>query len=344
MTQKLHGNTEGSLYIFLGPDRTRKRERIAILAQELGVDVLDQEQIRGPLLAQPALAAAMRQQPVASPVRLLIVEDAERLPAPCVSMLDDAGWREQAACVVLDAEGPLQAGHPLAVLKDAAVVETFAWLSVPETQRWITGYAARCRKQVAPDVSPLLIQACGADTVALGAVLDQLINWVGSRPQITAADVRVFLTPPPPVNSFALVNAIAQRDAAAAVQACHDQFAAGKDPLELLGLVVWQVQRWWQVAHLLRAGYSEQRIEAVTGIKAWQVGRLRGEIAGRSVEELSRWLRRCWELDVAGKQGRVPVLRVAVETLVVQLCLSVAGSASRSVREVSSPGLSPVAA
>ena len=118
---------------------------------------------------------------------------------------------------------------------------------------------------------------------------------------------------------FALTDALGTRDTASALSSLHDQLLAGKEPLELLGLVVWQLHRWVWVKRLLASGWSEERIAQVTGLRPWQVQRVQGEVARRPLESLQRLLERCWEVDVDAKSGRTAP-ELAVETLVVEIC------------------------
>ncbi len=118
---------------------------------------------------------------------------------------------------------------------------------------------------------------------------------------------------------FALTEALGRRDAAGALGAVRDQIASGKEPLEIFGLVAWQLQRWVVVRRLLDAGMALERIVRVTGLKPWQVERLSQEVARRPLEALQALLERCWRLEAAAKSGRhVPEL--AVEELVAAVC------------------------
>ncbi len=120
---------------------------------------------------------------------------------------------------------------------------------------------------------------------------------------------------------FALTDALGTRDAAEALAAMREQVVAGKEPLELLGLIAWQVNRWVTVKRLSEAGYSAERMAAATGLHPWQVQRARAEVADRPLGSLRQALERCWRLDADAKRGRnLPEL--AVEQLVVELCLN----------------------
>ena len=123
----------------------------------------------------------------------------------------------------------------------------------------------------------------------------------------------------PAPKPFALTDALGAQDVAGSLIAVHEQLLAGKEPLELLGLVAWQLQRWVMVKRLLRAGYSADGIAAATGLRLWQVERVQSEIARRPLRILQGLLARCWELDVDAKRGRT-LPGLAIEQLVIEAC------------------------
>lgn len=125
----------------------------------------------------------------------------------------------------------------------------------------------------------------------------------------------------PSAKPFALTDALGSRDAAGALAAVRDQLLAGKEPLELLGLVAWQLQRWMTVKRLRDADSTTAQIVLGTGLKPWQAERAQTEVARRSLESLQRLLERCWRLDVDAKSGRaLPAL--ALDQLLVEICLN----------------------
>jgi DNA polymerase III delta subunit len=120
---------------------------------------------------------------------------------------------------------------------------------------------------------------------------------------------------------FALTDALGGRDAARALAAAREQLAEGKEPLELLGLIAWQLNRWVTVKRLAAEGYSAERTVSATGLHPWQVQRLQAEVSRRPLASLDRLLSRCWQLDLDAKRGRhVPEL--ALEQLIMEVCLT----------------------
>ena len=121
------------------------------------------------------------------------------------------------------------------------------------------------------------------------------------------------------VKPFALIDALGRCDVAAALSAVHDQLMNGKEPLELLGLVAWQLQRWVTVRRLMDAGHTTAHIADVAGLRPWQAQRLQTEVEARPLEVLDALLQRCWQLDSDAKRSAV-MPRLAVEQLVLEIC------------------------
>ena len=246
----------GGLYLLLGPERARKLERIRQLERSLGVNPLDRHQLDGAAVTPAELLALCRQHPAASPVRLIVVDQAHRLAGACVDgLLEQAAVIAQTACVMLLVEQELGARHALSKA----------------------------------------ISVCSAE-------------------RFQSRDVRG-------ANPFALNDALGAQDPAGALAACREQLTAGKEPVELLGLIGWQLQRWVAVKRLERAGLPAEQIAADTGMRPWQVERVQRETARRSLPSLEAALTRCWGLDLAMKSGRT-IPELAVEQFLVELTLS----------------------
>ncbi len=328
MTTPLHG-----CFLFIGPDRVRQRERLEAIAHAIPVAMLDRHELDAAHLKALALAAATRERPISSPSRLVVIDQAQRLDAACVKLLaEQMPTLTSTTCLVLMADGELEAKHPLRALDAQATVERFPWLSADEVAGWVQRYLASQEKRLAPAAMQELLAYHGPDLAGIRGTLDQLIAWIGARPQIGQADCREFFNVAGGARTgresgrgdarggFALAELIGRRNAAAALRTVQEQLDLGRDVLELLGLIIWQVQRWLTVSRLQEAGIPRGRIESMSGIKTWQLERMQPELAGRSAEWLGRMMERCRQLDVAIKTGRT-IPRIGLEALVVGLCL-----------------------
>src|SRR3989338_6331795 len=289
------------LHLFLGPDRARKLQRLHELERALRVQPLDRHHVDGSDVSAASLLALCRQQPAESPLRLIAVDDANRLEAAAVdALLKKGGGIGKGACVVLLVEAELGARHPLA----RALSEGGA--SGP------TGRPPELRS-----------------------------DRSGARPGGELAIEEFPARSSPAAKPFALTESLGRRDAGAALSAVRDQLMGGREPLELLGLVAWQLQRWVVVRRLLDAGQPCERIAAITRMQPWQVERVRSEISRRTLPSLQDLLERCWKLDVDAKSGRA-VPELALEQVVLEVCvtspLSGAGGRSGTYSGGAAPG------
>ncbi len=206
---------------------------------------------------------------------------------------------------------------------------------------------ALCRQQPATSPVRLIVvdQAHRLDRACVDALLHHakvmaqsacLVLFVETElnvrhPLLTVGDAMTIERFPgrdtPSAKPFALTDTLGMRDVAGALGATQDQLLAGKEPLELLGLVAWQLQRWVTVKRLQQAGYSVEGIASATSVRPWQIQRLQSEVAARSLASLQGLLERCWQLDVDAKRGRhIPGL--AIEQLVLDVCLTDAAEPS----------------
>ena len=316
------------LYIFSGPDRYRKRARIEQLAGSLGIELLDRHEIAAGQVSTPALLALCREQPAASPFKLVVIDEAERLEDVALRQLAaHAPTVASTACIVLVMGKGLTPDH---LLGAHAKVEDFGWLPPAEVGRWIQQYVAACGKRIEGPLVQALLSRHGGDLAAIQMALDQLLAWTQQAPQLRYEDFAQLSGKDdaqpgrgpqlsPAKSGFALAEAIARRDAAGALYVIHEQMTAGKEIVELVGLVVWQLQRWVTVGRLVEAGVMPAQISALTGVQPWQLERVRRELSGRSVAWLMGMLRRCWQLDQAAKSGRA-IPRLGFEQFVVELC------------------------
>lgn len=118
---------------------------------------------------------------------------------------------------------------------------------------------------------------------------------------------------------FALADALGARDVGGALEAAREQLSAGKEPVEILSLMIWQLNRWVMVKQLTRRHHSAAQIAAMTGLKPWQVERIESETARRPLDSLQGLLERCWQLDGEIKTGRA-IPELALEQFIVEVC------------------------
>lgn len=122
-----------------------------------------------------------------------------------------------------------------------------------------------------------------------------------------------------PFKPFALADALGEADFSRCISAVREQLLQGREPVEVIGLMAWQFQRWMVVRRLMDARMPASQIALTAGIRAWQVERIQKELSGRSLLDLREALKRCWRLDTDVKRGRV-LPWVAIEEVLAAWC------------------------
>ncbi len=130
-----------------------------------------------------------------------------------------------------------------------------------------------------------LVERAGPDIMRLRKDVDTLVLFVGDAPGITVADVELVVGAAQQFDDWAVTNAIAAGDAAAALRHVHLMIENGSSPFQMLGQL-----GWWVRSRMAQAAPDRQ---------------------GAAVRAL-------FQADAASKIGRDP--QVVLERLVVELC------------------------
>jgi DNA polymerase-3 subunit delta len=266
----------------------------------------------------------------------MVIDDAHRLPEACCRAVEEYakdGLLTSTVILLIDTEW--SGRQSLSALAKLASKEEFAPLEAAQAGRWVRDYLAQQGKQIDEAALGELLHQHGGESSALRVVLDQLMNWIGERPGIELGDLEAFgwrsrlgeeSFGASSKGAFALVEAIGRRNVRSALAVLQEQLAAGKNELELLGLVTWQLQRWVLISRLRESHVPRNQLAAMAGLQSWQLDRVLKELSGRSHAWVRERLRECAELDLAAKSGRVPLMRGALEQLVLTLCLPAAAA------------------
>lgn len=323
-------NTVPPIVALTGPDRFRKRHRINAVVRQHAIQLLDRHELSGRTCTAAQLGDLLRGQAAASACRMIVIEEAHRLDAACLKLITQyAALSDPGICLLLMVEDE-ELPSAWAQLKACLTVEVYAAPTPHEAVQWAQRHLAASNKRATSSVVHQIVQAGGTDTAGLHTLLDQLIAWTGSREDITEDDLREFVTPSRAHEHFALANALGRRDVTAALEALDEELMRGREPLEMLGMLGWQLQRWLTVARAREAGLSSAHVATRSGIPSAQVDRILRQLRGRSAESLHQALEACWKLDCSAKRGAAALVRMELEHLIVQVCHAEAASAGAS--------------
>ena len=219
-------------------------------------------------------------------------------------------------------------------------------LSAPR-ERQLPGWAVRemeaLGKALHFEAAELLCENVAGDVDRLVREIEKLASFVGDRPEVTVADVEEVSVSFRQADIFALMDAIGQKNAGAALRMLDGVLHEGADTGEFLGFIGMlgrQLRLIWQARYLRQCKVSvggarnipdevaarlpkrHNFVEATSGNRGWLAEKFTQQAALFSDAQLARALDGLCQADLALKGGGGKRLdaRTVIELLIAQLC------------------------
>ena len=183
---------------------------------------------------------------------------------------------------------------------------------------WVKELAAERELTLGRDAAAYLLAVTRGDGWAIDAELAKLQAWnLGTKDSITLATVKDLAAGSAERSSWAVADALLDRDRARALDAMRTVLVQGEEPIRLLGGIASRSRAMLQAAGLQAAGCPKQEI--VKRVRAWYYkDRLFPGLARYTEEELLRFPSILLEADRALKSGGGPAHSV-MENLVERM-------------------------
>jgi DNA polymerase III subunit delta len=115
-------------------------------------------------------------------------------------------------------------------------------------------------KSISPDALEMLVEMVGADSRACAQEIEKLVLFTGERKEIREADVEAVVSATADVDIFKLMNAIGERNAAAAMNTLDNLLAQRESVIGIIALTAWNMRQT-----LLCRDLMDRNLLAVTG-------------------------------------------------------------------------------
>lgn len=191
-----------------------------------------------------------------------------------------------------------------ALNKTGEIVE-FCAPNVRRPQEWLVWVQAELKardKAMDNQVAAQFIEWTGHHTGVLAQELDKLVVYVGERRKITSDDIKAITPQSIETNIFDLLDAVASRSSAKALQALREVLL--KEPaLKVLALLVRQVRLLLGCDALRRRGGNVAEVPSVLAISPFEGQKVWQQSVKLSTKQLSKALSECLNTDLAMKTG-----------------------------------------
>jgi DNA polymerase-3 subunit delta len=203
--------------------------------------------------------------------------------------------------------------------REALWIRRFEVPSPQALPGWVKRRVERLGGHIEPRAAALLAAYVGGDTWSLATHIDKLVTWADSR-AISESDVRELVPQAAADRMFELVDALANRDAPAALSLLRTQLGGDPaSPLRLLAALAYQVRNLIGIKALEASGRGASAAARLK-IPPFVVDKLRRQAGRFSLQDLLALQARLLDVDVAIKTGRSEA-PVALDLLVADLCL-----------------------
>ncbi|MEE9615249.1 MAG: DNA polymerase III subunit delta [Thermodesulfobacteriota bacterium] len=287
---------------------------------EGGFDALNYHLYWGKTLAPEEVITAAMTLPAFSPLRVVVVRDANALKADREKLfLEYAGDPSPTTCLVLIANTKKvdKRSKLFKYLAEKGWTRSCSRMRAGELPGWVKREAAGEGKRITPEAAKRLVEIAGPGLREIKSELDKVIIFAGSRDTVDLPDVEGCGIDVREETVFGLADAIGRKDATAALKILGK--LSSEQPVNVLGAIARQFRILLKIKTLLRKGVPQAKLQSTMGIfPTYFRGYL--ESCGRFTEsELLRAHARVSATDLTIKSSPLP-RGLVMSGLVIELC------------------------
>lgn len=205
-----------------------------------------------------------------------------------------------------------------AIEQAGVVLEFGAPKRLQDWQYWLEGELKARGKNMRPEVKTLFLEWTGHQVGVLSQELDKLVLYVGDREIIRAEDIKGIVPQTVEATVFELLDAVAARSSAVALQKLH-QVLREEHPLKVLTLLVRQVRLLLGASAMREQGRVLEEAPRLLGIKPYEAQKIWQKSTKLTWDQLSWALKECLATEVGIKTGKGDA-ELLLELMVTKFC------------------------
>ncbi|AKF04675.1 DNA polymerase III subunit delta [Sandaracinus amylolyticus] len=258
--------------------------------------------------------------PMMAKARYVLIRDAEDVPAAELDALAAyVAAPSPSTCLVMIAEKIDGRSKLSKAAKSAGAWIECEPLKGPLLERFVLGEAKRRGHTISPDAGQALLDALGNDLAAIDDAVERLSLYVGKGAPIDLAAVEASIVRIRVDSIWTVVDAVAARKSAVALEAVGSLLADREPPLRILAMVARQLRMVAKAKQALADGLRGPEMARFAGALPFKARDL--EAAARKFDDdaLRAAFRALAEADLALKGSKRPP-EVVMEEVILALC------------------------
>jgi DNA polymerase-3 subunit delta len=222
-------------------------------------------------------------------------------------------------CLLLLAESVHKGRKLFKAIEQAGVIVEFTAPKRAQDWQALLDFELNARgKKMRADVKTLFLEWAGHQPGVLAQELDKLVLYVGERETIRAEDVKEIVPQTSEATVFELLDAVAARSSAQALQKLY-QVLRQEHPLKVLTLLVRQVRMLLGTQALRQKGGTVNDAPRLLGMKPFEAQKVWRQSEKISWNQLETALQECLATEVGIKTGQGEG-KFLLELMVTKFC------------------------
>jgi len=181
-----------------------------------------------------------------------------------------------------------------------------------EIRTWIRDYLGQSGKKIDSRAVEALVDLSGYNMMNLQTELEKLLSCPADP--VTENTIRDICSKNVTDRVFDMVDMKLSGNTAGALHLFEEMLSIRVEPMKILYLLGKQFQQVYTIRELESRRMSDAEILTKTGLKDWQLKKLRDRSRGRSMNDLLYLIRLCVEMETKVKNGDMPD-RIAAEII-----------------------------
>ncbi len=254
--------------------------------------------------------------PMLSKMRLIVVKNAERLPAGELKLIDSYFSSPSPFTCLILAFG--EGKKPVFDNKSQVVFVGFD-LDTKDVYERVKEDAEKLGCRITKDAASMLVSLVGENLQDIHTELEKLALFVGEQNKIGVEDVERFTRKAQFEDVFQLVNAIAAKDRKKALSVLLELESTKEEPLAILNRIGWRIRQIWKAKELIDKKAPQDVMLKELKVSKGALYYIQQEAKGFSYDDIKRISNALCEGDRMLKTSYVPK-NIALTKLILELC------------------------
>lgn len=218
-----------------------------------------------------------QQLPFMADTRLVVVKDADSIIDE--KLIEYIQAPVETTCLVLLVHKIDKRLGIYRVLEKYTQIEEFDYLDKKGIIEWIQNYIRTNKKHISAIDAGYITDIMENNLTGIKHELDKLITYIDQRENITRNDIETMVSKNRLKDSFALTEAIQNKDTSGAIKLINELLEQGNSIQQIIGAIRWALTRLWQIKE-----------GDISDIPQYFLNKLINQAKGFTKEELKRGL------------------------------------------------------